>query len=101
MDEKSKEIIHEAFQGILSHRDFLGHQLSHAQGIISEEDFEGIKEEYFRNRKSLSVRDLTSKIEVLREVLPEIDSDIVSAAFQCTIQKAMEALMLPTRCEKT
>jgi hypothetical protein len=81
-------------QSLLNSRDFLGHQLSHAQGLIDDEEYLKLENYYFNLvRNDRKEKDVFSEILILFKILGEdIDSDIVSESCSISLEKASSLL---------
>jgi hypothetical protein len=86
-----------AILGLLDARDFLGFQLGHVDGSISDEVFEELAQKYLKPADH-SDAELATMTEALAELIREkIDSDVVAVAFNCDIEAAERALLVAAR----
>jgi len=93
--EQEKIIISDIISALLENRDFLGHQLSYAEGIITGEEIKTIEDNYFSKIGSESDEMLLPKLKVLcRLVRNKIDADVISVALRCEFDQAERLLKL-------
>lgn len=86
MSENAAEALREALEAILDARDFLGLQLSLAQGTISEEAFEEHALPYLRRQvENVYGPALLQRARVLMAVLPpgRFDAEVLSTMLRC------------------
>jgi len=78
---------------LLAGRDFLGHQLSHATGLINDAELEGLANEFF-NHVGLETDDhLITRALLLYELLHDrLDTDVTAAALRCDFEQAERVL---------
>lgn len=88
-----RDVIDEAIQGLLKIRDFLGLQLDHAWGNITDEDFEERAQEYLAVKETGDGAALKDKVKVLSLFLSTpIDSATLAEIFNCRLEDAEVAL---------
>lgn len=93
--EQEKIIISDIISALLENRDFLGHQLSYAEGIITGEEIKTIEDNYFSKVGLESDEILLPKLKVLyRLVRNKIDADVISVALRCEFDQAERLLKL-------
>ena len=91
--EQEKIIISDIISALLENRDFLGHQLSYAEGIITGEEIKTIEDNYFSKVGLESDEILLPKLKVLyRLVRNKIDADVISVALRCEFDQAERLL---------
>jgi hypothetical protein len=85
----------EALLNLLDARDFLGYQLSYANGGMDKETFDAIAAKYLYS-VAPTMGDLADRIEVLLDLLPpeRLDADAVSVMLNCGIDQAEGALTI-------
>lgn len=91
---ETKSVRH-ALLALLDSRDFLGHQLSHAQEIIDDEQMEEIEDEYFeRRRAARPPRDELYRYarDILSVIGERCDSDVMAEMLSVDIDEATEVL---------
>lgn len=93
--EQEKIIISEIISALLENRDFLGHQLSYAEGIITGEEIKTIEDNHFSKIGLESDETLLPKLKVLyRLIRNKIDGDVISVALRCEFDQAERLLKL-------
>jgi hypothetical protein len=89
-------VVEEAIRALLDARDFLGYQLSHANGNMTDAELDEIADEYLHPPVKRIPGDLRERIRVLKAVLgysaDRLDSEAISLIFRCTLDDAMTAL---------
>jgi len=69
-------------------REYLGLQLTRAQGLVSESAYEKERAVYLI-RSNFSYIDLVERAKVLQKLIGDrLDSEIIKTAFRCTIEEA-------------
>lgn len=86
-------VFDETIGGLVEVREFLGLQLDHAWGNISDEDFERRAEPFLAAQESGDPTTLQAKIAILR-TLPKVnlDGETLSAVFRCPSSEVEAAL---------
>jgi hypothetical protein len=86
-------VARDAIIALLDTRDFLGYQLSHANGGMDDAQLEEIAQKYLKTT-TLSPKLLREKVQALRKLIGDrfVDVDVVSTVFRCDIEQAREAL---------
>lgn len=83
-------VIRNAILKMLRQRDFLGYQLSHANGGMDDEQLEEIAQEYL-GEITYTDADLVARLRVLRGLLGEaLDPGAASTMLQCGINRLLE-----------
>lgn len=91
-EQRYGTVIDETITGLLRIRDFLGLQLDHALGNITDEDFEKQAEEYLR-KSDCPEEQIKKKLEVLFQITSQpIDAGLISEIFQCELSQAERIL---------
>jgi hypothetical protein len=91
--EQEKIIIGDIILALLENRDFLGHQLSYAEGIITGKEIEIIEDTHFSKIGLESDEILLPKLKVLyRLIKNKIDGDVTSVALRCDYEQAERVL---------
>lgn len=103
MVESSKdtnEVVKDAIINLLRARDFLGHQLSHAFGFITDVDLDVIAEKYcYPNEKT--IHELKHRATTLLHILGDkLDLDNLSIMLGCSLDEARTTLALIKNTEK-
>lgn len=91
---ETKSVRH-ALLALLDSRDFLGHQLSHAQEIIDDEQMEEIEDEFFERRRAARPhRDELYRYarDILSVIGERCDSDVMAEMLSVDIDEATEVL---------
>lgn len=89
----STNAVRDIVLALLAGRDFLGHQLSHATGLLDDAEFERIADEFFDHIGLESDDALESRAFLLFELLHErLDTDITAAALRCDFEQAERIL---------
>lgn len=94
-DPPVADVLRDAFEAVLDARDFLGLQLSLAQGSIPEEAFEGHALPYLRRQVENQYGPaLVHRVRVLAAVLPpgRFDADVVSTMLRCDFTVAQRLI---------
>ena len=92
------DIYRDAIIGLLNHREFLGYQLSHAHGYMTDEELSKISDEYFAGRKVWPQVELVLRAKVLAELLDgELDSDVFSTMFNIDLCESSEAMLVAAK----
>lgn len=85
-------VVRGAVRALLRNRDFLGHQLSYANGNLSNADFEHIAAEYLAE-KAVPDEVLGHRAAVIAEFFgDDLDSDVLSVMLECDGNKASQIL---------
>ncbi len=80
-------------QTLIEERDFLCWQLTNATGGLTEEQFEEIVTEHFKNRIEKSQEQLNYEAKELFELIGEkMDSELTSIILKCSLDEASIAL---------
>lgn len=80
-------IVKNAIESLFCKIDFLGYQLDHEFGNISEEEFNNIADDYFNSRAKYEPTILSSYIESISKLTKRnYDEDEVSMLFNCKIE---------------
>jgi hypothetical protein len=82
----------QAIGGLLDSRDFLGIQLSHAGGCVTDDAFELLADKYLHVEQRSEEELATLTLALAQLIGSRIDSDIVSVAFKCDLDTAERAL---------
>lgn len=86
-------VVRKAILGLVKSRDFLGFQLDHALGNISEKDFKEYVKSFLTEKTKYNADDLDEEIkDLLRIVEQPLDADVLSEVFNCEIEEAEKAL---------
>lgn len=89
----ARGVVDEAIQGLLKSRDFLGLQLDHAWGNITDEDFEQRAQAYLAVKEQGDRATLNDKVRILHWYLSvRLDSETVADIFNCRLDDAELAL---------
>jgi hypothetical protein len=97
--EKTASVFGEAIYGLLRTRDFLGIQLDHAWGNISDAEFEERAAPYLAVTPPdhLALARKTCVLATEGRLRPLLDEDTISVMFQCTPADAARAIaLIPT-----
>lgn len=87
-------LIRRALVALLNSRDFLGYQLTHANGGMSDEELEGIADEFFHTNEIWSEPDIRAVSKELARLIPDkLDSEILSTVTNCDITLASRILV--------
>ena len=88
-----------ALRNLLDARDFLGYQLSHAHGCMTDEQFSELSQDYL-SLVQRSDDELTRRTAALVTLLGDrVDSDTVAVAFKCDLDQASRALTTVARAK--
>ncbi len=91
--DRISPIINKAFFYLLKNREFLGHQLNHKIGNITDEEFENIVQEYLPPAIKYNLDELKSEIQLLMNVSALVfDAEQLSVMFNCEIDDAEQIL---------
>lgn len=92
------QVAREAILALLDNRDFLGYQLSHAHGTISDEQMDGIVDEHFSKAGSFKEGDAARKAAFLAGIVPErFDAELLSTVLGCDIEQAEKAIAIAAK----
>jgi hypothetical protein len=91
-DVAVRDVAQEVIGALLDARDFLGYQLSHANGCMSEVDLNEIADRHLTVR-SCTDAELARKTIILAGLIPgRVDVDVVATVFRCEIVQAGRVL---------
>jgi hypothetical protein len=91
-------VINKTFSYLLRNREFLGHQLSHKIGNLTDEAFEKIIQEYLPPTIKYNLDELKDEIKLLMDVSALVfDAEQLSVMFNCEIDDAEQILTAMVR----
>jgi len=91
--KKISNILNKTFSSLLLNRDFLGHQLNHYIGNITEDEFNSIIDQYLMPKNIYDINNLYAEIRLLMNITKlTFDSDQISILFNCEIDDAENAI---------
>jgi hypothetical protein len=97
-DESS--LIRRALLGLLDAQDFLGYQLTHANGGMSDDQLNGIADEHFAKRALWTEEDIVAVTRELAGLIPDrLDALLVSVITGCDIELASRVLVAGAEAE--
>ncbi|MHA2066500.1 MAG: hypothetical protein ACXABY_19180 [Candidatus Thorarchaeota archaeon] len=86
------DVLKEVVEALLRERDFLGYQLSYANGLMTDCEMEEINKHLVPEQSSVT-GELIAKVEVLYKLMPDkVDADVVSTVFNCDLPTAVKVL---------
>lgn len=86
-------VINKTLSLLLRNRDFLGHQLSYKIGNLTDEEFEGLIQEYLPPTIRYDLDELKSEIKLLMDISAlTFNADQLSVMFNCEIDDAEQIL---------
>lgn len=98
-EKDALQIIRQAFGALIRQYEFLGYQLSHANGGMDDAQLEEIASEYLVERHYTD-DELHVRLVVLKELLGKhFDVDAAATMLQCTIEQVLKAW--PKETEET
>lgn len=89
-DATTIQALANAIKRILRHREFLGYQLSYANGLVSDEEMEEIMVEYL-NPRSLPPEQIREEASLLLRYVP-LDVEELAAALDLDVGYTMDAM---------
>ena len=89
-----KSLMRRAILGLLDAREFLGYQLTHANGGMSEDQLNDIADEHFTKREALwTEASIVAVTKELAGLIPDrLDSELISEITGCDISLAARVL---------
>ena len=85
-------VVRRAIVALLDAREFLGYQLTHAQGAIDDAELDDIADKYLR-QDSWSDDELANDVAALAEIISDrLDADVISTVFACDPIQAQRVL---------
>lgn len=102
--EKALDIVRKVIIALIEARDFLGYQLSHAKGMISDDEMVKITRLYTANlRVPKNPQQVAEELVVIERLMERngnpLDVDLVATMFRCSADVAIEAMRI--RSEST
>jgi len=89
----SDSILRRALVSLLDARDFLGFQLSHANGLMSESQLDEVSSSYLKIEVWEDAA-LADAVTLLASLIPDrLDADVVSTMFSCSVTQASRILL--------
>jgi hypothetical protein len=90
--DSDRELAQKVLSNLLTHRDFLCHQLEYARGMISDGEMMEIRNKYFEGRVKYDPDDLARHAMSLVELIPNLDADSLSTVMYCDLNDAIKAI---------
>lgn len=91
--DKVSPVLNKTLCFLLRNRDFLGHQLNHKMGNLTDEEFETLVQEYLPPTIKYNLNELKSEIKLLMDISAlTFDADQLSVMFNCEIDDAEQIL---------
>lgn len=88
-----ESVVNEVVQALVKSREFLGIQLDHARGNISDDYFHKYTNKWLERKENTDLNELKEKITILYSILKQpLDSEILSVAFNYSIYDIDEAI---------
>ena len=91
-----RQVACDALEQLLRVRDFLGYQLSHANGLMDDKTFKEIEDEYLKRPATPDLALLVSRARVLSRLISpkRLDSDVLSTVLDCDAGIAIQVLKM-------
>jgi len=90
----SRDVLGETIEGFRRLREFLGLQLAHAWGNVTDSDFENRAEPYCATAGPVDLDLLARKLFVLHQATGlRLDQEEVSSIFRCSFEEAAQAMV--------
>ncbi len=85
------QVIREAIVVLIRNREFLGYQLSHANGGMDDAQLDEIAAEYLVERHYTD-EDLRGRLKILRQLVGDrLDAETASTMLQCSLDQVLKA----------
>ncbi|MBM3983055.1 MAG: hypothetical protein FJ304_22835 [Planctomycetes bacterium] len=92
------EVAREALFSLLENRDFLGYQLAHANGSLSDQEMDAIADAFFGTAPVFDESAVARKAAFLAGIIQErLDPELVSTVFRCELGQAERAIAIATK----
>lgn len=86
---ESRASVKRAIEGLLRIRDFMGLQLNHAWGNMTDEEFNEASEEYLSRQETANKESVERDVRRLLAIVDlKLDSETISDIFDCTLDDA-------------
>lgn len=86
-------VARDAILSLVENRDFLGFQLAHANGAMSDGDMDIIADKFLSGPRVFDETEVARKAAFLAGIVPEkFDAELVSLVFHCELDEAERAI---------